>query len=487
MAYEVIPRRWRPKRFDEVLGQNHIVTTLKNSILFGRIGHAYLFSGPRGVGKTTLARIFAKALNCALGPTPDPCESCDICISITEGNFVDVIEIDAASARRIDDIRELREMVKYMPMRARYKVFILDEAHMLTGEAKDAFLKTLEEPPGHNIFILATTEPQKIPLTIMSRCQRFDFRKVPAKEILLKLKRICDEEKIPYDENALYYIAEEADGSLRDAESMLEKVISYSTRGIKEKEVTEVLGVVEKRLVLDLIDSVFKEEISQGFNLLSLSLEKGYDPFQVYKGLVTTLRNLLLVKIFGRIPEFLPLSEEDGKRIEEISHKAEYYEIQNMLNHLVSNEDLFRGSFPLISLEILYLNLYNLSQLKRITKLHTPQLPDFEKRSEDLFSQLSEDGRNILDDLRKVDSFLASLLESQEVIFERDCVKIIYAEAFKVFAEDPSFVRELKNKMEEVLKRKINLELIERSNQERHTLDDYLEEAKRIFNETEAL
>ena len=191
MSYTVIARRWRPKKFEDVVGQAHIVTTLKNSIKNGRLAHAYLFSGPRGVGKTSISRILAKAVNCLEGVREEPCNACHACKSIDAGGFVDVIEIDAASNRGIDEIRELRETVRYLPMEARYKVYIIDEAHMLTEPAFNALLKTLEEPPGHNIFILATTENQKIPYTIMSRCQRFDFRRISEAHIVEQLKRIC--------------------------------------------------------------------------------------------------------------------------------------------------------------------------------------------------------------------------------------------------------------------------------------------------------
>jgi DNA polymerase III subunit gamma/tau len=366
MNYTVIARRWRPKTFEDVVGQPHVVTTLKNSISRGRIAHAYLFAGPRGVGKTSISRILAKAVNCVEGVKDEPCNVCRTCAAIDSGGFVDVIEIDAASNRGIDEIRELRETVRYLPMEARYKVYIIDEAHMLTEAAFNALLKTLEEPPGHNIFILATTEMQKIPYTIMSRCQRFDFRRISEPQIIEQLKRILLDEEISYDEKVLNYVVREADGSLLDAESILDQVIAYSGSHITEADAIGVIGVVQREVAYAIVRSIVNRDAKGGLEIIARTLEQGHDAYQVYKGLVAFLRDLLMITVWNDKPPFVYMDDEEYGRVKDLLKPVEYYDIQNMIHHLLRAEDLVRGMFPKVSLEILFITLYDLSRMRDV-------------------------------------------------------------------------------------------------------------------------
>ena len=259
MEYQALYRAFRPQTFEDVVGQKHVTKTLRNAIIRDKESHAYLFSGPRGTGKTSIAKIFAKALNCRFGAEGEPCNECDICMSITEGSANDVIEIDAASNNGVDEIRNIREKVKYAPSEAMYKVYIIDEVHMLTTGAFNALLKTLEEPPGHAIFILATTEPHKIPATIISRCQRFDFKAIELNEIVERLKYVAKSESLEYEADAIEYIARTSEGGMRDALSIMDQVIAYSnnaitlddaimiTGGIKSEELNEWLKLIDHR------------------------------------------------------------------------------------------------------------------------------------------------------------------------------------------------------------------------------------------------
>jgi DNA polymerase-3 subunit gamma/tau len=297
MRYLVLTRKYRPQNFNEVLGQPHVTKTLTSALSKGRVGHAYLFSGPRGVGKTSVARILAKAVNCEKGIVENPCNQCESCKGVTNCNSVDVIEIDGASNRGIDEIRTLRESVSYSPVHSRFKVYIIDEVHMLTKEAFNALLKTLEEPPSHIIFIFATTEPQKVPKTVLSRCQRFDFRTLSNQEIFNKLKELATAEKVKATDEALSLISSRAEGAIRDAEGMLEQLISYSQVEITADDVKEVFGFIGDYMYLKLFDSIKKSEENEIIRCVEEISGKGYDLREFTSGWLKFLRNLLLCKL----------------------------------------------------------------------------------------------------------------------------------------------------------------------------------------------
>lgn len=300
MAYIVTARKWRPQKFSEVVGQEHITATLKNAIKTNRIAHAYLFTGPRGVGKTTTARILAKTLNCLNPKDAEPCNECEMCKSILNSQSLDIIEIDGASNRGIDEIRTLRESVKYAPTKGKYKVYIIDEVHMLTRESFNAFLKTLEEPPGHTIFIFATTDVHKVPLTIISRCQRFDFRRIKMNTIKELLAQIAKEEMIEIDDKTLTIIARKADGALRDAESYFDQVVSFCGNKIDSNTVSQMLNLVDDELFFMISDAVLQKNFKTVFEVTKTLYENGWDFVDFIDGLTEHFRNILTVILTGR-------------------------------------------------------------------------------------------------------------------------------------------------------------------------------------------
>lgn len=300
MSYLVIARKYRPMAFDDVVGQEHVTTTLKNAIESKRIAHAYIFSGPRGVGKTTSARILAKALNCENGgPTLTPCNRCTSCIEVTSGRSMDVLEIDGASNRGIDEIRNLRDNVRYMPVHGGFKIYIIDEFHMITKDAFNALLKTLEEPPPQVVFIFATTEPHKILPTILSRCQRFDFRRVPIEKIVARLEFICRTENIETDQESLFAMARLADGGMRDALTLLDQVISFCGTTIRIEEVRKSLGIISQDAYFDLVDLIIRHDTKSVFEFTVRISEAGWDLTEFLHGFLEHLRSILLAKSCG--------------------------------------------------------------------------------------------------------------------------------------------------------------------------------------------
>ncbi|MBU0715340.1 MAG: DNA polymerase III subunit gamma/tau [Verrucomicrobia bacterium] len=293
MAYEVLARKWRPRQFQDVVGQDHVIQTLTNAIQTNRVAHAYLFVGPRGIGKTSIARIFAKALNCKEGMTPTPCDHCDACNEITAGSSLDVHELDAASNRGIDEIRALRDTIKYMPTQ-RFKIYIIDEVHMLTMEAFNALLKTLEEPPAHIKFFMATTEPQKIPATILSRCQRFDLRRIPAGLLIERLRLIAQSEGVTIDDDAVLAVARAAEGGLRDAESALDQLISFQGKDIHEQDVLAVFGLVSRQTLETLSTALLQGDIAGVIQQVEALDKSGKDMQRLLLELLEHVRNLLV-------------------------------------------------------------------------------------------------------------------------------------------------------------------------------------------------
>jgi DNA polymerase-3 subunit gamma/tau len=379
MSYQVLARKWRPQVFDDVVGQGHITRTLQNAIVSGRLAHAFLFSGPRGVGKTTTARILAKALNCAEGPTPTPCGKCDSCIETAAGTSVDVIEIDGASNRGIEHIRELREAVKYAPVGGKHKVYVIDEVHMLTNEAFNALLKTLEEPPPHVIFIFATTEPQKIPATIHSRCQRYGFKRVALHEISGRLRTIADAEGIKITEQGLGMIARAAEGSMRDSQSLLDQAVSYSGMEIRDEDIQATLGSVAQEALIQFTAGLLSRDSAGLLTQVDALLERGQDMRQFLAGLVEHLRNLLVVKIATTPAQIIELPASDIEAIKQQAASAEAERLLMLFDSLSKTLDDLRWSpHQRFTLEVGLIKACNLAPLKPLADVlaHVKELEE---------------------------------------------------------------------------------------------------------------
>ena len=311
---QALYRKWRSQSFDEVVGQEHVVRTLTGALAQNRIGHAYLFAGPRGTGKTTMARLLAKAVNCLAEEGPKPCNQCALCQALNEGRMLDLIEIDGASNRGIDEVRTLREQVNFSPNMARYKVYIIDEVHMLTTEAFNALLKTLEEPPAHVIFVLATTESHKLPPTIISRCQRFDFRRIPLDLVVQHLRRIADAEGLNVEQEALELIGRNATGSMRDAISLLDQLAAYGSDAITRELVQSMLGAVSTEPLAELVDHIIQKDLQNALGLVSGLVDQGLDPRQLTGELLDYVRDVLQVKA-GNAPSLTATTAQTEKRM----------------------------------------------------------------------------------------------------------------------------------------------------------------------------
>ena len=342
--HKALYRVYRPKTFEDVVGQEHIVKTLKNQIKNNNIGHAYLFSGTRGTGKTSTAKIFARAVNCLNPINEEPCNECEICVDTLNDNIMDIVEIDAASNNSVDDIRELRESVKYTPSKAKYKVYIIDEVHMLSQGAFNALLKTLEEPPSYVIFILATTEPHKIPATILSRCQRFDFKRVSSKDIADRMSYICEKENIQAEDKALSLIARNSQGALRDALSILDQCMSFGNDKIEYNDVIELLGTVNIDELFQLSQSIIDEDTKKSLQILNEFIIWGKDIRNLINDLIDHFRNLMVCKVSKDLDEIISLPEESIERLKEQSKTININDLIRILNILSETQDSMKSS-----------------------------------------------------------------------------------------------------------------------------------------------
>ena len=370
MSYLVLARKYRPQTFEDVIGQNHITRTLANAISSNRVAHAILFSGPRGTGKTTVARILAKTMNCKKGPVPIPCNECRSCNEITSGRAVDVFEIDGASNNSVDQIRELRENVRYMPAHSLYKIYIIDEVHMLSTSAFNALLKTLEEPPSHVMFIFATTEPNKIPITILSRCQRHDFRRISLEMISKHMSFLCSKEGIDIKAESLELIAREADGSMRDALSLLDQVMACLEGTISNDRIIDILGVIDRKNLFAISSAIISENIPAILDILDDIYAHGHDMKKLYSDLVEHFRNLLVVKMGNKISKLVDLpAHEIDLMLNQVKDISEVY-LNQIFNILFNEETTIRFSAqPKLALEMAFIKIFQIKPALSIDEL----------------------------------------------------------------------------------------------------------------------
>ncbi len=379
MSYQVTARKWRPMVFDDVIGQTHISNTLRNALAANRLAHAFIFSGTRGCGKTTTARILARAVNCLSPKNFEPCNECEICKEIIDGRSMDVIEIDGASNRGVDEIRNLRESVRYTPSRGKKKVYIIDEVHMLTKEAFNALLKTLEEPPAHILFIFATTEIHKVPATILSRCQRYDFRRISIEEIMSRLRYIAEQERITIDEDALLIIAKKGDGSMRDAQSIFDQVISFCGTTIESVVVRNALSVVDTELFFRVADAVQSKNTKAALDIVDEVVRNGFDIKEFLVGLNEHFRNMLIAKTTGNV-QLIEESEAFRKRFAHDAAQFSTNDILRLMKIVGDVESSIRYSAqPRFKLEVAVIQMTKMEQSIKIDELLT-QIEELKKK-----------------------------------------------------------------------------------------------------------
>ncbi len=370
MAYLVLARKYRPATFDEIVGQDHVTRALKNAIRLDRVAHAFLFTGARGVGKTTAARVLAKALQCEHGPTPEPCGTCRSCVEITAGSSLDVFEIDGASNRGINEIRELRDGVAYAPQRDRYKIYIIDEVHMLTSEAFNALLKTLEEPPRHVKFIFATTEPQKIPVTILSRCQRYDFKRVPLSQVRTHLEELLRSENIALPSEGIRMVARESEGSVRDALSLLDRVISFAGDGADAAAISECLGVADRDWIISLLQALLDGDTANALDVVAKVHDYGYDMRSFTSDVLTTIRDLVVVKVCGTNAKAAELSDAEAAELNTLGQTIPIAALQRMFQILLKAADTVAHSrHPRLALEMALVRCSTVRDLQTVPEV----------------------------------------------------------------------------------------------------------------------
>ncbi|MBU5428202.1 DNA polymerase III subunit gamma/tau [Tissierella pigra] len=508
--YQALYRQYRPKTFDDVLGQKHITITLRNQIQKENIGHAYLFSGTRGTGKTSTAKIFSRAVNCLNSHEGNPCNECEICKGILDESIIDVIEMDAASNRGIDDIRELRDKVIYPPARAKYKVYIIDEVHMLTIQAFNALLKTLEEPPKHLIFILATTEPEKLPQTILSRCQRFDFKRITTKDIIENMESICSNLNLEVDRKVLSLIARNSDGAMRDALSLLDQCVSFGKGKITYEDAIGILGIVNNGLIIDIIDNIICKNLENVLETIDEVIQNGKDIHQFIKDLIMHFRNLMIIKTSKNPLELIDIDEDLLAKYIEQSKNLELNFILKSLDTLTMADEKAKWSTqPRIILEMAVIQITKLEDIysleERIRRLeegapkevkvieeqpkvesthvgntpeikkeelkteeHEEKIPEKESFSDDgkdlAFETIVKEWQQVLQSIKsKKMNIFALLIEGKLVSYSNNTLTIGYKEGFgfhKDAIEKPANKEFVENTISAYFKKNIDIRFI---------------------------